>query len=310
MHVASSHRARLAGTALVLAGVLGQPVDGDAQQRPAEIQPRSLVSLDTVLTNAQHYLSDWQTAFASVVAEEQLTQFTQRVRFPSVQQRTRSDLLLLRMPQRDAWQPFRDVYEVNGRAVRDRDDRLQRLFLDHPEDALQHAERIADESSRYNIGNVVRNIDVPTFALAVLGAETRARFRFAKRGEERLAGTVTWRVDFKEQERPTIVRTLRDGSVPLEGQLWIEPMTGRVLKTLIKTAGTPDPGVALRAPEGETPFFWVQVTYAPNDALAMLVPVRMEEASVAGDRSSLEATAIYSNFRRFDVSTKEVLRLR
>ena len=41
----------------------------------------------------------------------------------------KSDLLLVRPQGSDAWMQFRDVFEVDGKAVRDRNDRLEKLFL-------------------------------------------------------------------------------------------------------------------------------------------------------------------------------------
>ena len=54
----------------------------------------------------------------------------------------RSDLLLVRVPGRDGWLPFRDVYEVDGRAVRDRSERLKKLFIEAPETAVNAATQI------------------------------------------------------------------------------------------------------------------------------------------------------------------------
>ena len=69
------------------------------------------------------------------------------------------------------WTPFRDVFEADGRAVRDRQDRLTSLFLSGTTaGAIEQARRIMDEGSRYNIGGGTRNINVPTLALMYFGA--------------------------------------------------------------------------------------------------------------------------------------------
>jgi hypothetical protein len=52
---------------------------------------------------------------------------------------------------------------------------------------------------------------------------------------------------------------------------------------------------------------WVQVTYAPNPTLGLWVPIRMDEVAVAADRSMVQVAAVYSNVRRFQVETTEVV---
>jgi hypothetical protein len=135
---------------------------------------------------------------------------------------------------------------------------------------------------------------VPTFGLALLAPSLAERFTFRKRGDELIDGVPTWQIDYGEHQTPTIVRMLRNESVPLEGSLWIEPSSGRVVRTLVKTEGTPDPGVRLPPPSGAT-LMWVQVTYAPNPTLGFWVPARMDEVAVAADRSMVEVAAVYSN---------------
>ena len=73
-----------------------------------------------------------------------------------------SDFLLVKLPGRRLSIPFRDVLEVDGREVGDREARLTRLFLQPAPDALTRAREIAAESARYNIGRVVRTVNLPT----------------------------------------------------------------------------------------------------------------------------------------------------
>jgi hypothetical protein len=263
-------------------------------------------SLDAVIQRAVVSVASFERDFAAVVAEERLEQRASNIGFPETTRTTRADLLLVRVPGRDEWVPFRDVFEVNGRAVRDRSERLKKLFIDTPETALTDAARISNESSRYNIGSVIRTINVPTFALIVLRPAYLKRFEFRKRGEETIAKVRTWRVEFVERTRPTVVRTLRGNNVPLEGSLWIDPLSGRVLRTLVKTLGTPNPGQPIRPRSGDT-LMLVVVTYAPSATLGFWVPETMSEWSMGPDRGTVSATATYSNFRRFEVSTSERL---
>lgn len=259
-------------------------------------------TLREVMRQAAAATATFEREFAAVVVDEHYVQRAGRSGLPS-RRETRSDLLLVRVPDRDSWLPFRDVYEVDGRAVRDRTERLQKLFVDAPQTAVGAATSISNESSRYNIGSVIRTINVPTFGLLLLRPEYQRRFEFRKQRDETVSGVATWRVAFEERIRPTVVRTTSGDNVPLEGSLWIEPGTGRVLKTLVKTIGTPDPGM----PTVFTPItlMWVETTFAPSDAIGMWVPDKMTEWARAENRSEVSGSATYSQFRRFTVKTDE-----
>src|SRR5581483_8029322 len=125
--------------------------------------------------------------FVGVVAEES---YRQQVRIPSVgrdargfptdatvQRRDlRSDVLLVRAPAGDRWIQFPDVFEVDGKPVRDREERLTRLFLQPSADAARQEEDIAAASARYNIGGVNRTVNMPMLALAVLETINRPWF--------------------------------------------------------------------------------------------------------------------------------------
>lgn len=282
--------------------LLEPTASASAQQEVSRADP-----LKAVMDRAVAAVATFERDFAAVVAEEHLLQRTTTRDLTNARREMYSDLLLVRLPGQDAWLPFRDVFEVDGRAVRDRDERLQKLFVDAPQTALSDARRISDESSRYNLGPVARTINVPTFGLMLLRPAYLKRFEFRKRGEERLANVMTWRVGFVERTPPTVVRTLKGDDVPLEGSLWIDPASGRVIKTLVKTIGTADPGSAFVNVSGVT-LMWVEVTFAPNDTLGVWVPQRMLEWARAENRSEVSGDATYSKFRRFAVRTEETFK--
>ena len=58
-----------------------------------------------------------------------------------------------------------------------------------------------DESARYNIGNVERNINMPTLPLALLTPAHRARFAFEL--EKRDETTARWSSSRRRRGRPT-----------------------------------------------------------------------------------------------------------
>src|SRR5215217_3554654 len=146
--------------------------------------------LDVVLSRMFAYVERFQREFGSMVAEER---YEQTIRQPAGLSRgeprrdLRSDFLLVNVPGQ-GWLPFRDVYEADGRQLRDRQDRLTALFLSGTTTgAVEQAQRIMNESARYNLGGGTRNINVPTLALMYLGPDTRSGVRFVEAKSDRPA---------------------------------------------------------------------------------------------------------------------------
>ncbi len=98
--------------------------------------------MDVILARAATYVSSFIERFANVVAEEHYVQDTLgnlpavalggrssiQVGVQSRHRELKADFLLVKMGPAD-WLPFRDVFEVDGAAVRDREQRLQKLFV-------------------------------------------------------------------------------------------------------------------------------------------------------------------------------------
>ena len=277
----------MTGARLGAAAVLCALVAADASaQAPLEV----------VVERASAYVVRYQRELAMVVAEER---YEQEVRYPSgrvgsrsadTTQTTvlRSDFLLVRMPD-GAWLPFRDVFERDRRPVRDREERLSRLFLSDPGTAGAQARRITDESARYNIGNVDRTVNVPTLALTLLTDPLRDGFVFAESGR---AGRVRI-LSYREDRRPTLIRTTGGRNLPISGRFWIDEASGRIERT------------ELLAEDGDIEAK-ISVFYRDEADAGMWVPVRMEEKYVLKrEASEVRGEAGYSRFRRFAVNTRE-----
>lgn len=244
-----------------------------------------------VLAKAASYLTSYEKAFSVVVAEESYLQ-TVRTNVGRNSQRTlRSDVLETSVGQND-WVAFRDVFEVDGQKVRDRDTRLQKLFLGAPAEAFAQMRRIVDESARYNLGGLKRNINVPTMALTYLRAANQPRSVFAAGGYQTVGSVNAVVLTFTEKTKPTIVRSgLRD--LPAIGRFWIDPESGRVVKTEVSIAGAGSPAR-------------ITVTYGPVPKLAVWAPVLMME--VYDGTELIRGEATYSNFRQFSVAVGEVIK--
>lgn len=275
---------------------------------------RTPQSLNEILARATTYVSSYEGAFSLLVSEETYVQEIQRppsagtnlsrnnpgggMQGGGVQKRQvlRSDYLLVQLGAGAGWMPFRDVFEVNAAKVKDREDRLVKLFLSGDETRFDQADRIMAESTRHNLGNVTRTINIPTLAMMFLHPKVRERFRFDADGEESIDGRVARRVKFRESARPTLMRTTRGSDLILEGQLWIEPETGAIVRTFMSAA---DPAVRAN----------VKVTFRRDDTLQIWVPAQMEEFyKAAQSQDEIHATATYANVRRFTVETDEKLK--
>lgn len=261
----------------------------------------------TVLSGAMRYVVAYEQKFSFLASEELYVQELQRppnpgtnlsrtnpgggMVAPGVIQRQvlRSDFLLVQLGDGDGWMPFRDTFELNGKKVRDREDRLTKLFISNDAMRFDDAARIMQASTGFNIGNVARTINIPTLALMFLHPRVNERFVFTDEGDETLDGRVTRRAAYREAARPTLIKTTRGRDLALTGHVWIDPFTGTVVKTDLNAA---DP--AVRAS--------VTVTFTKNDALEIWVPEKMEEwykATLGLDE--ILATATYTNVRRFTV---------
>ena len=253
--------------------------------------------LDTVLPRMFAYVEQFLRDLGTMVAEEQYIQSVRSApgfnRGGDTRRELRSDFLLVNVPGQ-GWTPFRDVFEADGRAVRDRQDRLTSLFLSGTTaSTIEQARRIMDEGARYNIGGGTRNINVPTLALMYLGPDARSGVRFTEGKADRSGdGRV---IEFLEVQRPTLIGTTGSRNLPAHGRLWVNDATGTITRTELRAEDT---GV-----EAE-----VTVTFELDPTIGQWLPKRMEDRfKRRGDSSEVRGVATYSRFRRFQVSTTEEL---
>ncbi len=279
--------------------------------------PVAELTLEQVLARASAYVDEYVERSSLLVAEEH---YVQEIRRPDnnpvagnlsrtnpgggfasgggvrKRQVLRSDYLLVRLGGGGGWMPFRDVFEVNGSQVADRDDRLTTLFLRPSATSFDQATRIMADSTRHNVGSVTRTVNIPTLALMFLHPDIRPRFAFVRVGLDTVAGRDAWVVEYHERDRPTLIKTTRGRDLAVAGKVWVEPAAGTVLKTSMTAA---DPLV--RAV--------VTTTYREDAALHFWVPDRMDEHYIAGsDADETTGHATYTNFRRFTVNTDDVMR--
>jgi hypothetical protein len=273
-------------------------------------------SVETVLSRAADYVANFNRQLSGIVAEEFYIQEV-RQRQPSgaiAQSRRRelrSDFLLVLPDGADRYVEFRDVFQVDGNAVRDRDERLTKLFLS-PDPNVDQMREVIEESARHNIGDIPRNINTPMLPLYFLLPAQQPRFKFerSKKRTPNLTGyeaprggtanfrvtTDVWVIEFEETRRATVIRTNEGRDFPAAGRYWIEPDTGTVLMTeLIMDRGS------VRAV--------IDVSYESELLLGFRVPVEMRERYDARG-ARIDGVARYGKFRQFQVRTDENIQTR
>lgn len=251
-----------------------------------------------VLARLFDYADGYERQYSMLVAEED---YRQSASAGGVH--LKSDVLLVRPDESADWISFRDVFEVDGKPVRDREERLRRLFLDPSPDARARLEALGEESARYNIGWIERTVNVPPLPLSFLRAANRGRFAYELEGRDRVDGIEAVRVRYTEQARPTLIGDRLHQDVPVFGSFLVDAVTGAVVET------------RMNARRGDARAEIV-VRYRADPALGLWVPAEMREKYSQPDigysgrsglirRAVVEGRATYSNFRRFQVTTGE-----
>jgi hypothetical protein len=275
--------------------------------------------LDAALMAAARYLDQYEHRISAIGAEEAYVQAVaplpgslatspiqsrqnaaNRSNDAPITRKTRANLMTISLGAR-GWVAFRDVFELDGRPVRDREERLSRILQTVTTDSLEQARKIAAESARYNLNpettRIDRTINVPMTALLYLRAANQARssFRFGK--PERVGGVNCVALQFTERSQPRLIRTSDDA--PAQGTFWIDMANGgRIVKTEL---GMESGGTGAQAVRSRT-----AVTYARVDKLDLWVPVLMDESyEVRATRQAVTGRATYSDFREFKVTTSE-----
>jgi len=269
--------------------------------------------LDAVLARAATYVSSYQLQLRGLVAEESyaqnVTTSQAQIQRNSPGTRTttnregrflKSDLLLVKLGEDDSWLQFRDVFEVDRKPIRDRDQRLYKLFVDGKANAKAMADAIQEESARYNIGPVMRTINIPIMALLFFERSVQPGVEF-KKGEagnvKRFTGLAPeeriWMIEFNEVRKGTMVKGANNRDLPSHGKVWIDSASGRILRTSLVTEDT-----ELRAT--------IDVVYRAEPGLELLVPAEMREIyNVRRSNARIDGHATYSHYRQFTVTTTE-----
>ena len=262
-------------------------------------------AINAVLSRAADYVAAYKQRLSGIVAEEHYRQqviATSRPGRPSSRQfrELRSDLLLVKPGDGESWLQFRDVFEVDRKPIRDRDQRLYKLFVDAKSDPRQQAETIQNESARYNIGPLRRTVNIPIMALLFFERDNQLRLQYSRADAgnvDRLSALAKaddiWLLEFRETGADTVVKGEGGRDVPSHGRAWVDSVSGRILRTEQVSEDT-----AVRAV--------IDVTYRAEPGLDLLVPSEMRENYlIRRSELRINGRATYGRFRQFIVTTSE-----
>jgi hypothetical protein len=260
--------------------------------------------LEDLLARVVTYVHDTIPRLANIVATET---YEQRVRTRGtaangLSWRLKAELLLVRDPASASdWIMFRDVSEVNGKVVHHEPDRLINLFAAPGPDATARAAAIAQESARFHLPGGSQAVTNPLLVFALMQPRYQRRLRFTLGGEDRSVGPGVRVLRFEEPElvvpgwEPMLASLGR-----ARGSVWIEPSTGRILKTEARM------GDGANASTTAT-------TFTRNERLEAMVPAEMRtmweyrNKEIGPTLQQVQGVATYGNLRRFGVQTESAI---
>ncbi len=257
-------------------------------------------AVQAAVADAARYLREFTTDVAGVVLEEKYLQQAQ-ARVVSARELV-SDLAIM-ADARFGWIEYRDVFAVDGKPIRDRQDRVVELFASPSPDALAQAQRIVQEGARHNLSPVgvqfARTLNLPMAALMFLRGENQSRSRFQRVSLDSIGGHRALIVGFEETAMPRLIGS--GDNAPARGRVWIEQDTGRILRTTLE----------INSVRGTTNIqAIIEVEYGLFPEVGLWLPRQMEESYNFTDGmnrqiANIFGRAIYTNVRKFRVNIEE-----
>ena len=255
--------------------------------------------LDGILARATQYVAQYEADLGNLIGAEEYVQTSVLLdngNPPRVakrtQRRTSSDFLIIQVGPE--WAALRKVNRVDGLKVKEVVPSFADAFDDSPEANAKRLRDMKTESTEYNLGEVQREMNLPTFALRVLRQGEIDRFSFERAGTAKIDGIQTWKVRFREKTGRTLVTGGKGENLFSNGTLWIEPETGRVFQTEFEVE---NPFARTRVKAN------ISVTYGMGKKVPNLVPAFMVEHYDSA-YNVIDCRADYSNFRPFEVDVK------
>jgi len=307
--------------ALALAAILAA-----AATAPGADEPPALADL---LAQTGKYVRGLQHDFATVLGDERYQQretYTERIsgkdKASRAERGMQSEMLFLWMPEEREWLAVRNVLSVDRQPVPDSRARLEQWLASTPGE-MGRLRNLRDESARFNIGRLIRNVSDPTLALKVVDPAHQPRFDFTMAGGEQINGIAVVKLAFAERDQAPTMISVDGHAVMSKGAIWVTP-SGIVMRTRLELT---DPKTLVEMS--------MMVFYGRDAKLGGWLPIRMDEeysqhlddpgaaalleqatsggklngrkvVVMTGFRETISCSAIYSNYRRFETSGRIV----
>jgi hypothetical protein len=308
--------------ALALIGVLAA-----AAAAPAADEPPALADL---LAQVGKYVRGFQHDFATVLSDETYAQretYSERIsgkhKSSRAERTMRSEMLFLWLPEEREWLAVRNVLAVDRTPVPDSRVRLDQWLANSAPGGVDRLRNVRDESTRFNIGRLRRNLSDPTLALKVVDPVYQPRFEFTLAGREQINGITVARLTFVERDQTPTLISVDGHSVATRGAIWVTA-SGIVMRTRLELI---DPKTLIDVV--------MSVVYGRDAKLGGWLPSRMDEeysqrvddpaaaqllkqatadglvngrklVVVTGFNETITCAATYSNYRRFETSARIV----
>ena len=268
-----------------IALVIALAATGAMQQAPPARAP---VDAATVAAAASAWTTRFERSLSGLLFRERYVQ-----KFmsggSSRQSQLEANVFLLKASPTAPFVLYRDVYQVNGRAVKGHTKRLEEILTTSAPSWMSDARRLTEASARYNAGVGQRTVNVPTMPLEYLAPARVAGLALGDSGDApvTIGGLEVVVLTFTETARPTLVRGPNRRDIPARGRYWIHPASGAVVRAFVEFVG-----------RGH-----VEVEYGLHETLGVWVPKTMTDV-IAG----VTGVADYDEFQRVVVSTGEIIK--
>src|SRR5215470_11529507 len=194
------------------------------------------IPAEMVLSRASDYVSKYEADLGNLIGREEYVQSSvwMDASVPPrvarrMQRRTSADFLIIQVG--DEWAALRKVNRLDGNKVKESTPSFDSVFDNSPEANSTLLKNMKLESTEYNLGDIQREINLPTFALHVLRKNEAQRFVFERVGTAKIDGVQTWKIRFRETSGQSLVVGGKGETLYSNGMLWIEPETGRVVQS-------------------------------------------------------------------------------
>ena len=280
--VRTSWRLAAAGAALAAASLISLA---------AQSAPPPDTSTKALVAAARKYVGEYEKNFAFIVADEWYQQVLRDYDGRIAHQRVmKSEVFLTFIEVDSEWIAVRDVMEVDGKPVANRDN--LRELLAKGGQLRGVAKKVIDSNARYNIGSVSRNFNEPTLPLLLFDTKRVSSVEFDRKNVTRNGATTLATLSFSERDHGTIVGG-QGGPAPAKGTFVIDAATGTVRQTTFEIKH-----LDIRA--------LLKTEYQHDEKLKLWLPSTFSERyeRTRDVKELIECEAKYSNYRRFETAWK------